>query len=148
MDDEHFLALGRAVYAFQALEWLAIWLAALLDDGDVAKVDALTFGGVIECIERRLKEDPAAGGAVRDPIVDVVPLLKESNGLRQDVFHSHPVHSDEVLRLRPKSGDLLVIDVEALNAARQHFEVVTVELDKLWHPLWRHELRHHGHGDV
>jgi hypothetical protein len=30
VDDQHLLALGRAVHAFQTLEWLAILTAALM----------------------------------------------------------------------------------------------------------------------
>jgi hypothetical protein len=140
MHDKHFLALGRAVYAFQVPEWLAIWSAALLDDDAVGKVDGLTFGNVIGRIETRLANDPAAGGAAHGSLVDVVPLLGSANQLRQDVLHSHPVLSDEVLRRRPKTGDVISIDVDALDAARLHFEQSTVEMNDVFHTLGRQAM--------
>ena len=47
MDDEHYLALGRAVYGFQAVEWMTIWIAALLEDGNPERYDSKTFGVVV-----------------------------------------------------------------------------------------------------
>ena len=78
MDDEHFLALGRAVYAFQAMEWLTIWIAGILDGGDIARHDDKTFGVVGADLEHILNQDPAAGGLARGALDEVVPLLRSA----------------------------------------------------------------------
>jgi hypothetical protein len=56
MDDEHFLALGRAVYAFQCVEWMTIWTLTLLDDSLVTKYDGKPFGALVKEMDRVLRE--------------------------------------------------------------------------------------------
>jgi hypothetical protein len=107
VDDDHFLALGRAVYTFQKLEWLAIWINTLVsEDGDIGRFDGLPFGRLVRELEKRLNSGESAGGAVRAGLNNWVRGLGPANILRQDVFHSYPVRKDEVLRLR-QDGQLI-----------------------------------------
>ena len=135
MDDEHYLALGRAVYSFLTLEWLLIWIAALLGDGDLGRTSGLTFGKLVNEVEAKLKADPVAGGSARPQLDALAPLLREANQLRQDVFHSYPVHSTPVLR-RLKDGELLEIDVDRLTAAHERFEEITQLATEAWTVQW------------
>jgi hypothetical protein len=146
MDDEHYLALGRAVYSFLTLEWLVIWIAALLGDGDLVGLDGLTFGPLVDAVQSGLNADPAAGGGARPQLDVLVPMLREANQLRQDVFHSHPVHSTQVLRLR-KDGSLHQIDVDMLTAARERFETITEQATKAWAVQWEDAWEEAGGGD-
>ena len=138
--DEHSLALGRAVYTFQAMEWLTIWMAAMLDDGKSARYDSQPFDVVVRTIETRLNEDPSAGAPARTALEELVPLLTVANQLRLDVFHTYPVYRNLVVRRRPKSGELLDIDVSRLNGARENFEHVMVEVREVWLLLWREAM--------
>ncbi len=68
-----------------------------------------------------------------------MPLLTGANQLRQDVFPAYPVYRNLVVR-RPKSGELLDITVSRLNAARDHFEHVMIEVRAVWLLLSREAM--------
>ena len=137
MDDEHYLALGKAVYAFQMVEWVVIWIAALLDDGDVTRYDGKTFGQLVNAIKTTLGSNPGAGGANRQAVVDLVTLLDSTNILRQDVFHSYPVQPDRVLRRRPSTGMVIPFDAKRLDLAAHRFNLAVEQCGKVFDVLWQ-----------
>ncbi len=140
MENEHLLALGRAVYTFQRLEWLTIWLNTLLsEDGNIDRFDRLAFGQLVQALKARLDSDPVVGYPVRDAALNWVGSLRAVNTLRQDVFHSYPAQPDRVLRLRP-SGLIIPIHTRRLEAAEHRFGKAIEEGIKLFNILWPDEL--------
>jgi len=137
VDDEHYIALGRAVYAFQALEWRSIYIAALLTDGDLDRYDSQTFGVIVDAIDKRRGDNPTASAELHAALARLLPLLREANQLRQDVLHAHPEHSDKVLRWRPKTDEVITIDIPRLNAAREHFKTSLAAAGEVWVQLWQ-----------
>jgi hypothetical protein len=131
VDDEHLLALGRAVYVFQKLEWLTTCMLALVTDGDIDKYYGLTFGTLVSRLRKRLREEPSVGKPVRPAIDDWADSLRTVNTLRQDVFHSYPVDPNKILRRR-RRGELIPIDVNRLDAARHRFDKATEEGVKIF----------------
>jgi hypothetical protein len=140
VDDDHLLALGRAVHTFQKLEWLAIWINTLVsEDGDIRRFDGLPFGRLVRELEKRLHADESAGEPVRAGVKNWARDLGPANVLRQDVFHSYPVREDEVLRLR-QDGQLIQIHKDRLDAAAHRFEASVREGTKLFEMLWPRAL--------
>ena len=85
MDDEHLLALGKAVHAFQTLEWLTIWVSVLLsEDGDITRFEGLPFGQLVKRLRERLSAEPAAGQPVREAAVQWVGSLGAVNRVFPD----------------------------------------------------------------
>jgi hypothetical protein len=131
MDDESLLALGRAVYAFQTVEWLAMRAHMVLAGADARKTLRLTFGPLVDGLRRTLDDDPRAGYPVRDGLIEWVGSLTAVNILRQDVFHAYPNVDDELRRFR-QSGQVIDIDRDVLAAAAHRFDKATEEGNKVF----------------
>jgi hypothetical protein len=136
MDDTHLLALGQAVYSFQKVDWLAIWMNTLVSErGEIDAFDQLTFGQLVRRLNDRLAADPSVGGAARLGLVRWAHSLHAVNTLRQDVFHSYPVQRDQVMRQR-RNGEMIEIHLDRLGAAKARFELAVAEGAKLFDLLW------------
>jgi hypothetical protein len=134
------LALGRAVYAFQELEWITIWVLCSLNGEYPPEFDSMTFGPLVG----RLQSDVARSTRVAEPdrtlLAGWAATLDEMNALRQDVFHYHPHSRDRIVRRRPKSGEFVEVDLPMLQRAEQRFNAATATGVRVWYDAWQEEL--------
>lgn len=135
--DAHLLALGRTVYEFQKLEWVAIWTVCFLIGDWPSEADRLMFGPIVAMMKEKIDEAGHLPDGDRALLRTWADSLGAMNTLRQDMFHWHPVpNPNEFVRRRPKTDLRIAIDTNRLDAARHRFEVARLEGEKVLYAVW------------
>ncbi len=134
-DDEHLLALGRAVYAFQELEVLVLeTFAQVAQVADLTAYAGLPFGPKLDRLAKALGADLSAGGILHDELARWVRSLRAIDTLRNDIFHAYPVQSGHV-RVR-RDGFVIPLHKRRLEAGQHRFAKATEEGWKLHEVCW------------